>query len=163
MLLSRFPALSLTLLAALVTSSCSRAREAAHAETLARAAKLEQEGQFHDATRAYGELLATGLPPAERADVQYRLARCRIAGNDLNGALDLLEELTEEDVKNFQLDLGPLYLELGDAYIAKGEKKRAQIAWQRGRGVSPGRMVEFNKRIEDNLLPPDPPPTPSGG
>jgi len=139
---------------------CSDAASDAFAEKLARASACERDGQLHDATRIYAELLATDLAPNDRVDVRFRLAKCRLAGDDLNGTLDALDELVAEDVKSFQLDLGPLYLELGDKYFEKGDRKKAQLAWQLGRSVSPSRIVDFNKKIEQ-LLPPEPPPTPT--
>lgn len=141
-------------------SGCSESAERRFARAMDLAAEHEREGRLHDATREYATLLDQELSPSDRADVRFRLAKCRIAGGDLNGALETLDELVEEDVKSFQLDLGPLYLELGDKYFEKGDRKKAQLAWQLGRGASPSRIVEFNKRIEQ-LLPPEPPPSDS--
>jgi tetratricopeptide (TPR) repeat protein len=133
-------------------AGCSDAKKDEIATLLDRATKLEQGGQFYDAIQVYKDVAARELAPSQRAHVRFDLARCQIAGNDLNGAIATLEDLTSEDVKETQLDIGELYLSLGDKYFDKGDKKKAQIAWQMGRGVSPARVVTFNKRIEQ-LIP----------
>lgn len=135
-------------------AACGESAERKFARGLERAVEHERAGRLHEATREYDALLGGDLSPSDRADVRFRLARCRIAGGDLNGALETLDDLVGDDVKPFQLDLGPLYLELGDKYFEKGDRKKAQLAWQLGRSVSPSRIVEFNKRIE-RLLPPE--------
>lgn len=129
--------------------ACSRGDPGSDVEgALAQGSRFEQEQRYHEASSLYGGLLAGTLDDGTRAEVRYRLARVLILGKDLGGALAQLQDLVDEDVARFQLDVGALYLQLGDAYLEKGDRKKAQLAWQYGRGVSPARIVEFNRRLD---------------
>ena len=57
--------------------------------------------------------------------------------------------LTTEDVARFEIDVGPLYLELGTAAQQMGMEPLARIAFREGGGVSPARYEEFSRRLED--------------
>ena len=135
----------IVLTSALATGCSDESKESAQLEA---ATKLEREKQYHEAVTLYESLLTNTTDDAMAAEIRFRLARCRIAGNDLNGALDTLMELVEEDVSKYRIDVGEQLLELGDAFFAKGDRKKAQIAWKLGAGASPARMSDFNGRLE---------------
>lgn len=134
------------------TTQCSR--DESTGNTLELATKLERDKQYHEAVSLYEGLLANTTDEATIAEVRFRLARCRIAGDDLNGALETLMELVEEDVSKYRIDVGEQLLELGDAFFAKNDRRKAQIAWKLGAGASPARMNDFNGRLERLLQKP---------
>lgn len=138
-------ALLLWMPSAAVTGCSDDSMESAQLEA---ATKLERDKQYHEAVTLYESLLTSTTDEAMAAEIRFRLARCRIAGNDLNGALETLMELVEEDVSKYRIDVGEQLLELGDAFFAKGDRKKAQIAWKLGAGASPARMSDFNGRLE---------------
>jgi tetratricopeptide (TPR) repeat protein len=136
-------------LAALCLALAASACGGEERETIfARGELQERDSQFAAAITSYRAALDLGLTPAMRAEARYRLARSQVRGGDLGGALETLETMIEEDLRGSQLDVGPLFLELGDAWLAAGERRKAQIAWQLGRSVAPARIGDFNRRIE---------------
>ncbi len=125
-----------------------------YADVLARGNQMEAEQREGEAAIIYAAALDDPqLGQDHRAELRYRLARAQIAGNDLNGALGTLQELIEDDVKRLNLDLGPLFLDLGDRFAKAGNTALAKNSFMMGRGVSPLRFEEFSRRLE-RLLPP---------
>ncbi len=110
--------------------------------------RMEDDLRYGEAVMTYDAALALDVEDDERAELRYRLARAKIAGNDLNGALGVLQELTEEDVARFDIDVGPLYLSLGERAQRAGMYALARIAFREGGGVSPPRYEEFARRLE---------------
>jgi predicted negative regulator of RcsB-dependent stress response len=123
-------------------------RRQTFAEAIDHGQRMAENLRFGEAVMAYEAALDLPLEADERAEVRYRLARCKIEGNDLNGALGVLQELTEEDVARFQIDVGPLYLMLGERAQRSGMMQLARIAYREGGGVSPPRYEEFARRLE---------------
>lgn len=126
-----------------------RDRRAAFAEVMAYGARMEADLRHAEAVLAYETGLDLDLTGAERAELRYQLARARITANDLNGALGVLQDLTTEDVARFQIDVGPLYLRLGEKAQQAGRYTLARIAFREGGGAAPPRYEEFARRLED--------------
>lgn len=119
------------------------------AETLEHGDHLEQNQRWSEAIQVYLAALDLQLQEDERADLRYRLARSQIEGNDLNGALGVLQELTTESVARFQMDIGPLYFQLAERARASGNLQLAMIANRQGTAVSPARVEQFMGQRED--------------
>ncbi|MFH0943622.1 MAG: hypothetical protein V2A76_00335 [Planctomycetota bacterium] len=117
--------------------------------------QMEQNLRFAEAALVYESALDLDLSDRERSEIRYRLARSKIRGNDLAGALGVLQELSSEDVARFSLDVGPLYLELGEKAMREGMLPLARIALQEGRGVSPTRHDDFSRRLDSMIKPAD--------
>ncbi|MBI4878659.1 MAG: hypothetical protein HY812_03235 [Planctomycetes bacterium] len=126
-------------------------RRARYVEAVDHGARMEENQRFSEAVLAYEAALEDlVLRDEERSDLRYRLARSRIEGNDLSGALGVLGELAAEDVARFNIDLGELYRKLGDKARAAGLEPLAAIAYREGRAVSPARYEEFTRRLEES-------------
>ncbi|MFG0316279.1 MAG: hypothetical protein ACF8XB_03320 [Planctomycetota bacterium JB042] len=110
---------------------------------------LERNQRWSEAIEVYRSALALPLDGKERADLRYRLARVRIEGNDLNGALGVLQDLTIEDVARFQIDIGPLYFRLAERARLAGNVQLAMIANRQGTAVSPARVEQFMGQREE--------------
>jgi len=135
-------------------------------EALEHGDRLEKEQRWSEAILSYRATIEFDLTDPERADVRYRLARSLIEGNDLSGALGVLEDLTSEDVARYKIDIGPLYFRLADQARLNGDAALALIANRQGTAVSPARHEQFmgqREEIADDLhaAPPvDPVPDP---
>ncbi len=110
---------------------------------------LERNQRWSEAIEVYRSALTQPLDEKERADMRYRLARVRIEGNDLNGALGVLQDLTTEDVARFQIDIGPLYFRLAERARLAGNVQLAMIANRQGTAVSPARVEQFMGQREE--------------
>lgn len=130
-------------------------RNALFVETTRYGTRLEEEGRHAEAVMAYEQGLDLELTDAQRAEVRYRLANSRIEAGDLNGAYGVLRDLTTEDVARYRIDVGPLYLLLGDRARQAGLRDLARLAYQEGRGVSPARYEEFAIRLDAMITPLD--------
>lgn len=117
-------------------------------EGIATAAALEAAHDYSAASAAYEQILSDPLADADRASLRYRLAAVQIQSNDLNRALGTLRALVEDDVARFQIDLGPLYLDLGRRFEESGRADLARIAYREGGGVAPARYEDFSRRLE---------------
>ena len=117
--------------------------------------QMELNLRFAEAALGYESALDLDLTDRERSEIRYRLARAKIGGNDLAGALGVLQELSSEDVVRFNLDVGPLYIELGEKAMRADMIPLAKIAWQEGRGVSPSRRDDFSRRLDSMIKPAD--------
>ncbi len=139
-----------------VLRSVEGSRHARYIEAIDHGGRMEENLRFSEAVLAYEAALEDlELRDEERCDLRYRLARSKIAGNDLTGALGVLGELTAEDVARFNIDLGELYRRLGDRARAAGLEQLAAIAFREGRAVSPARYEEFTRRLEEQLPEPE--------
>lgn len=130
------------------TNHSESSRRQAVTDALTYGLRMEENLRHGEAVMTYEAALDLQLDDDERAEIRYRLARSKIAGNDLNGALGVLQDLTEEDVARFNLDIGPLYMSLGERAQRAGMYPLARIAFREGGGVSPPRYEEFAHRLE---------------
>lgn len=131
---------------------------------LTRASELEDEQRFGEAIMVYDAALEQAITPNELANLRYRLARCLILGNNLNRALEVLQDLTDEDVANLRIDITPLYMTLGDRFWEQGNRSLSKVAYRMGDGIAitAPRKTDFAERLQRFITPvPDAPPTPA--
>ena len=124
---------------------------------------LEKNRRWSEAIESYRAALQLELTDPERADVRFRLARSLVEGNDLRGALGVLQDLTAEDVARFNMDIGPLYFRLAEKARVAGDLQLALIANRQGTAVSPARTEQFmgqREGIADELHAAPPRPAP---
>ena len=136
-------------------------RKDRYSEAVDYGARLEQNLRFGEAAQTYTSALELELTDRERADLRYRLARAKIRGNNPAGALGVLQTLATEDVRRFNLEIGPLYLEAAEKAMAMEDLRLAKIILREGRGVSPHRTEDFQRRLDSMLEEPPEKPSPA--
>lgn len=149
-------------IAAIAYGTCHLRNESLRRETFERtmqhANALEAASDFARAAEAYEVARELDLTARERAELRYRLANALIRSGGLQRAMGVLEELSEQDVAEFQIDIGPLYRDLGDRAKESGNLPLATLAYRLGQAVSPNRMEEFGRRREQLLRESSPEP-----
>lgn len=123
-------------------------------EYLTEGSRLEEEGQPARAIMVYEQALSPDsgleLDGRERAELRYRLARARIAANDLTRALATIQDMIEEDVAEHRIDVTPLLIQLGDRAMERGDRNLARLVYRLGDSVSVtmSRRTDFRERLE---------------
>ncbi len=98
------------------------------------------KGDFKEAL-PYLEKFATGTKISDRED-KYQLAYCYYKTGETDKAIKLLREIgTRSDLLSQNI-----WFILGDAYLQKGDKKRAQF------GFSEASKLDFDKKIREDAL-----------
>ncbi|MFH0841318.1 MAG: tetratricopeptide repeat protein [Bacteroidota bacterium] len=103
------------------------------------------KGNFSEAL-PYLEKFSTGTKISGRED-QYQLAYCYYKTGDLDKAIKMLREIdSRNDLSRNDLLSQNIWYILGDCYLQKGDRKRAQY------GFSEASKLDFDKKIKEDAL-----------